>query len=294
MFEIYLPIANMMVDSLEIIILGIFVGFLAGLFGIGGGFIMVPLLNIVLGIPMNIAIGSNLTQVAATSSSGAVAHKKMGNIDMKLASLILMGSIVGVSLGVILLGSLKASPAFDLIIKGIYILLLTVIGLLMLVESALSAKRTEQRQIIVDISKKFQDIGFMSIELPKSGIRIPAFLPIMMGLGVGIIAGVTGIGGGFIMVPLLIYIVGVRTVIAIGTDIFQMIFLAAVGSIGHALNGNVDLYLAILMLIGSSIGAQFGARTTRRVKAAKIRLLLAVIITMVVLHLIMDVIGWFK
>ena len=150
MFEIYLPIANMTVNGLEILLLGALVGFLSGLFGVGGGFIMTPALNLVFGIPMNVAVGSSLTQMAATSSSGAVAHKKLGNVDMKLAFLILCGSVIGVQIGVMAVNYLESQGTSELVIKEIYVVMLTIVGALMIIESY---KAMQKRHEHIGISR---------------------------------------------------------------------------------------------------------------------------------------------
>ncbi|HIE33986.1 MAG TPA: sulfite exporter TauE/SafE family protein [Candidatus Altiarchaeales archaeon] len=295
MLEVYLPVANLVVDVFDIIILGIIVGLISGFFGIGGSFIMIPLLNVVFGIPMNVAIGSSLTQIAAMSSSGTVAHQRMGNIDFKLALFLLLGSLSGVSLGSILLNVMKKLPEFEITIKQIYILLLFFVSILMMTEFILSAlarglrvvdmEKQVKDKFVEPLSARIQSIRFMQTEFRKSGIIAPAFIPVLIGLFVGTIAGITGIGGGFIMTPLLIYILGISTVIAIGTDLFQMVFMSSLGSIWHATSGNVDIYLALLMLFGSSIGAQIGAKATGLVSAREIRVLLALIIIVVALGL---------
>jgi len=319
--------------------LGVLVGFLSGLFGVGGGFIMTPALNIVFGIPMNIAVGSSLTQMVATSSSGAVAHKKLGNVDMKLAFLILCGSVIGVQIGVVIVNYLESQGTSDLVIKEIYVVMLAIVGTLMIIESYRAMRKRHEHigisrtvmglkrikdvrgmddfrrvfrtkgetgegieekykfkeveeakdEITNPIIERVRNIKFMSIELKRAGIKIPIFLPVLLGLFVGILAGIMGVGGGFIMVPAMIYLLGVPTVVAIGTDLFQMVITASSGSIGHSLNGNVDIYLVVLMLIGSTIGAQFGAMASRRVKGPRIRLFFGVIIAVVMLRLLMDV-----
>ena len=336
MFEIYLPIANMTVNALYVILLGGLVGFLAGLFGVGGGFLMTPALNLGFGIPMPVAVGSDLTSIAATSSSGAVAHKKMGNVDLKLAGLILAGSIPGVLIGVEIVKYLKSRGIGDLVLKEIYVVLLVIIGTVMIVESYKAMKKRQEHlgisravmglkrlpnvrsmddftrvfktkdedkektgkfkeiedekdEITNPIVKKLSSIKFMSIELPRAGVKIPLFVPILLGLFVGTMAGMLGVGGGFIMVPAMIYLLGVSTVVAIGTDLVQMVITASVGSVGHALNGNVDLYLVIMILAGSTIGAQFGARASRTLKGPRIRLVFGSIIIMVMLMVLRDV-----
>ncbi|HEX55044.1 MAG: sulfite exporter TauE/SafE family protein [Candidatus Altiarchaeales archaeon] len=283
MLEIYLPVANMVVDAFGIILLGIFVGSISGFFGIGGNFIMIPLLNVVFGIPMNVAIGSSLTQIVAMSSSGTLAHQKMGNIDFKLAFFLLIGSLSGVSLGAILLNLLKELPEFDMMIKQIYIFILILIALIMIIETILSFAKNKKRWN--NFHLRIRSVEFLKIKFPTSGISVSLIFPIMVGFVVGVIVGLTGLSGGFIMTPLLIYILGIKTTTAIGTDLFQMVFMSSMGSILHAVSGNVDAYLVLLMLIGSSAGAQLGARATRMVSAQDIRVLLSLLILVVAIGL---------
>jgi hypothetical protein len=302
MFEIYLPIANMTVNALEIVGIGLLVGFLAGLFGVGGGFLMTPLLNMVIGIPMNVAVGSDLTQITATASSGAYAHRKMGNVEPKLALLIVSGSVIGAQVGVYLVNILKARGLSDLIIKEIYVVMLSVISIMLLSESfkALKAERAVKATsidggtavkdtIAIGLGPKFQSIKFASIYLPKADVHIPLFAPPTLGFAVGVMAGVMGVGGGFIMVPSLLYILGIPTLVAVGTDLFQMVITATSGSLAHAISGNVDFYLVLLILTGSTVGAQFGARTGKKLRGPKIRLLFGLIVVRVAIKMALSV-----
>lgn len=282
----YLPIANMTVNGLEVVFMGLVVGFLAGLFGVGGGFLMTPLLNMVIGIPMNVAVGSDLTQISATATSGAIAHRKMGNVEPKLALMILGGSVAGVQVGVHLVNILKEKGLSGLIIKEVYVVMLTLISFLILLESikTLRAQRLGTlsadggETVTMGIGSKIQKINIFSVHLSKANINVPVFVPPLIGFVVGILAGIMGVGGGFIMVPALLYVIGVPTMVAVGTDLFQMMITAASGSVGHALSGNVDFILVGLILTGSTVGAQFGAKASKKVGGPKLRLLFGLIV----------------
>jgi len=285
----------MEVNPIIVIGLGLIVGFLAGLFGVGGGFLMTPLLNLVVGIPMNVAVGSDLNQIVATASSGAYAHKKLGNVDIKLAGLILGGSIIGTQVGVRIVEILKAKGISDLVIKEIYVVMLGFIGTLMLVESIKALRKQKESnepevkdKIEVGLGHRLQKMEFMAIHLPNADVRIPLFVPPLLGFGVGVLAAIMGVGGGFIMVPSLIYILGIPTVVCIGTDLFQMVFTASAGTIAHALHGNVDFYLVLMIFMGSTIGAQLGARATKKVGGPRLRLLFGIIVFIVMLRLLIN------
>ncbi len=299
MFEIYLPIANLTVNGLEVILLGLLVGFLSGLFGVGGGFLMTPMLNIIFGIPMNVAVGSDLTQITATASSGAIAHRRMGNVEVRLALLILAGSVFGVQVGVQLVNILKTRGLSDLIIKEIYVVMLSIVSFILIAEGWKA--RGNARKAIANggehvrdkiefgLGTRIQNIKFMSMHLHKAEVSIPVFIPPLIGFVVGLLAGIMGVGGGFIMIPSLIYILGIPTLVAIGTDLFQMVITAASGSIGHALSGNVDLYLVLLILAGSTIGAQLGAKASRKVSGEKLRLIFGFMVLAVAVQLLHSV-----
>lgn len=293
MFEIYLPIANVTVNGIEVAAVGAAVGFLSGLFGVGGGFLMTPLLNLLLGIPMNVAVGSDLTQMTATASSGTIAHKKMGNIDMKLALLLLMGSIAGAQIGVYLVNALRDKGLSELVIKEVYVVTLGLIGLLLIVESVRSVNNGRAAKsgdgVALGIPSRIQGIKFFPVYLPVARVSAPVFIPPLIGIFVGIMMGFMGVGGGFVMVPALVYLLGVPTIIAIGTGLFQLVITAASGSFAHALSGNVDLILVIFLMVGSTIGAQFGARASTRVGGPWLRLVFGLLVMSVSLAMLLDV-----
>ncbi len=287
----------MTVNGLEVVLIGLVVGFLAGLFGVGGGFLMTPILNVVLGIPMNVAVGSDLTQISATATSGAIAHRKLGNVEPKLALMILGGSVIGVQVGVQLVNILKEKGLSGLVIKEVYVVMLTLISLLILSESIKTLRAKRRGTLAADggdtvsmgIGSKIQKINILSVHLPKANINVPIFVPPFIGFIVGILAGIMGVGGGFIMVPALLYVIGVPTMVAVGTDLFQMMITAASGSIGHALSGNVDFVLVGLILTGSTIGAQFGAKASKRVGGPRLRFLFGIIVFGVAIKLLLTI-----
>ena len=294
---VYLPIANIEVNPFLVIGIGLIVGFLAGLFGVGGGFLMTPLLNLVVGIPMNVAVGSDLNQIVATASSGAYAHRKLGNVDVKLAGFILAGSILGTQVGVRIMEILKAKGMSDLVIKEIYVVMLGIISAMMLIDSIKAIRKGKHREekekggrekIDTGLGPRLQKIKFMSVHLENADVTIPFFVPPLLGFGVGVLAAIMGVGGGFIMVPALIYILGIPTVVCVGTDLFQMVFTAAAGTIAHALHGNVDFYLVLMILTGSTIGAQLGARATKKVGGVGLRLLFGLLVFIVMLRLLVN------
>ena len=263
---------------------GFIIGALSGLFGVGGGFLLVPLLNIVFNIPYNIAIGSSLLQMVGTSTASALKHRSYGHIDYKLAGFILMGSVVGVELGARALMYLKnlgtitinasTISTMDFWISIIYIIILFLVGTSMFLESKKAKKRAPQGGIVKSvISQKIRNIKIPPIiSLPTSKIEsISIWNLIFLGFGVGILSGLLGVGGGFIMSPALIYLIGLPTSVAIGTDLFQIIFTAGYGAITHLLKGNIDFILVGCILVGSLVGSQLGAILNKKLRGAHIR-----------------------
>ncbi|MCK4436794.1 sulfite exporter TauE/SafE family protein [bacterium] len=299
MLTIYLPIANMEVNGIALLGLGLMVGFLVGLFGVGGGFLMTPMLNILFGIPYNVAVGSDLAQILGTSTSGAIRHRRLGNVDYKLAFLMVLGLVPGVEVGARIIQKLKfiasvdlwgkTITALDLFVPLAYIALLITIGTLIFRESR-GARRRPPRGGKVDsrLSRWARSFRLPPlISLPRSQVEsISIWILLLVSFFTGLVAGSLGVGGGFIMMPALIYLVGVPTTVAIGTDLLQIVFTAFYGTLTHALKGNVDIILVIPILLGGSIGAQFGAMVTRRLRGANIRYAFSILIWLVAIMLI--------
>ena len=264
--------------------IGFVIGVLSGLFGVGGGFLLVPLLNVVFNIPYNIAIGSSLLQMVGTATASTLKHRGYGHIDYKLAGFILIGSIVGVELGARVLMWLKkigtimihgtSINKMDLWINIVYVILLSLVGISMFLESK-KAKKREPRGGVVDtiFSQKIQNVKILPlISLPISNIEyISIYYLIVLGFGVGILSGLLGIGGAFILNPILIYLIGVPTSVAIGTSLFQTIFVSGYGALTHFFKGNVDFVLVACILTGSIIGSQLGARIHNNIRGAHVR-----------------------
>jgi uncharacterized membrane protein YfcA len=280
----YLPVAEMSANVFIFLAMGGAVGFLSGLFGVGGGFLMTPLL-IFSGIPPAVAVGTESAQIAASSVSGAFAQWRRKNIDFMMGGVLLAGGIVGSVLGVQLVGSLRRIGLFDFFVAVCYVTFLGVIGTLMLIESvntmrktraggAVSARRPGQHNWIHGLPLK--------LRFQRSKLYISAIPPLLIGLFVGLLAAIMGVGGGFIMVPAMIYLLRVPTNIVVGTSLVQIVFLTAATTVLHASqNQTVDVVLAVLLMLGGVIGAQFGAVAGERLKAEQLRFLLAALVLMV-------------
>jgi uncharacterized membrane protein YfcA len=276
---IHLPIAEIAVDPLIIVAIGAMVGFLSGLFGVGGGFLLTPLL-IFYGVPAAVAVSTQANQVMATSIAGASSHWREGTVDTRLGTLMLGGGFVGSTLGVGVFAWLRQLGVVDETISVLYIILLGVIGSLMAWESwqAISkrsggdpGRRTRLRAWMRGLPMKRR--------FPRSGLYISILPPLAVGFFVGLLAAVLGVGGGFILAPAMVYLLGVPTRVMVGTSLFQIIFLTAyVAFLQATFNGTVDLVLALMLMAGGVVGANFGAGLARRLKAAHLRLALAVIV----------------
>ena len=280
MFQIYLPIAEMSVDIFLLLGMGGAVGFLSGLFGVGGGFLMTPLL-IFIGVPPPIAVGSEVNQVVAASVSGFMAHWRRRQVDFKMGGVLLVGGMIGSAFGVWLFGLLRELGQIDLVISISYVFLLGSIGSLMMVESV----RTILRRRGDTAVRKKAHIHHWGHGLPfkmrfrTSRLYISAILPIALGFVVGVLASVLGIGGGFLLVPAMIYLLGIPVSVVIGTSLFQITFVTAVATILHASNTQtVDVLLAGLLTLGAVIGAQFGTRVGAELRGEELRGLLALVV----------------
>ena len=280
-----------MINCIGFIGTGFVIGILSGLFGVGGGFLLVPLLNVVFNVPYNIAIGSSLLQMVGTSTASTLKHRGYGHIDYKLAGFILMGSIVGVELGARVLMWLKkigtiiiygtSINKMDLWINIVYIILLSLVGISMFLESKKAKKRAPQGGVVDTIfSQKIQNAKIPPlISLPVSNIEyISICYLIVLGSGAGMLSGLLGIGGAFILNPALIYLIGVPTSIAIGTSLFQTIFVSGYGGLTHFFKGNVDFTLVVCVLVGSLVGSQLGAKIHNRLRGAYIRYYFSLVI----------------
>ena len=288
--QIYLPIAEMSVNVFLLLGMGGGVGFLSGMFGVGGGFLMTPLL-IFIGVPPPVAVGTEANQIVASSVSGVLAHWRRGNVDFKMGGVLLAGGFVGSTLGVFLFKVLRGLGQIDLVISLSYVIFLGIIGTLMLIEGV----RTMQRRKTAPTERRklHQHTWVHGLPLKmrfrRSKLYISAILPFGVGFLVGILAAIMGVGGGFIMVPAMIYLLGMPTSVVVGTSLFQIIFVTAnVTFLQAYANQTVDVVLALLLLIGAVIGAQFGARAGARLHGEQLRVLLAIMVLFVCLKLFYD------
>jgi uncharacterized membrane protein YfcA len=278
--EIYLPIAEISLDVTVLLILGASVGFLSGVFGVGGGFLLTPLL-IFIGVPPTVAVATSANQLVGASVSGALAHWRRGNVDFKMGLILLVGGIVGSFLGVWLFGVLRRIGQIELVIALSYILLLGTLGGLMLVEGTRAALR--RRRPGAGRRKLHQHTWVHGLPLKmrfrRSKLYISALLPLGLGFFVGILSAIMGVGGGFVMVPAMIYVLGMPTSVVPGTSLLQVIFVAASVTILQATNNRtVDLVLALVLLLGGVIGAQIGSRVGSKMRGEYLRILLAVLV----------------
>ena len=287
--QIYLPIAEVSVNAFLLLGLGGIVGILSGMFGVGGGFLMTPLLFFI-GIPPAVAVATEAVQIVASSFSGVLAHLRRKSVDLRMGTVLLIGGLVGAALGVLLFNYLKSLGQVDLLVKLCYVVFLGVIGGLMFVESWRAIRRSK----VVGgppLRKKHGWVHALpfKLKLRVSGLYISVIPPLIVGLLVGILAAIMGVGGGFIMVPAMIYLLGMPTKVVIGTSLFQIIFVTAFTTMLHATtNFTVDIVLAVLLLVGGVIGAQVGARIGVKMKAEQLRILLAIMVLVVCGKLALD------
>jgi uncharacterized membrane protein YfcA len=288
--QIYLPIAEMSVNAFIILGMGGGVGLLSGLFGVGGGFLMTPLL-IFIGIPSAVAVGTEANQIVASSVSGVLAHWRRGNVDVKMGAMLLLGGVFGSTFGVWLFTLLRGIGQIDLVIKLSYVVLLSIIGGLMLSESIRAFLR-RRKQTPTKRHHHYWVHGLpLKMRFRKSRLYISAILPVGVGFVVGVLSAIMGVGGGFVMVPAMIYLLGMPTVVVVGTSLFQIIFVTANVTVLQAVsNQTVDIVLALLLLVGGVIGAQIGARFSTRLQGEQLRGLLALLVLMVCLKLTYDLV----
>jgi uncharacterized protein len=288
--EIYLPIAELSVDLFVLLVLGAFVGFLSGVFGVGGGFLLTPFL-IFIGVPPAVAVASSANQLIGASVSGVLGHWRRGNVDFKMGTVLLAGGLLGSLLGVWVFSLLRRIGQIELVINLSYIVLLGTLGGLMLMESVRTLLR--RRQPGASRRKLHQHTWMHGLPLKmrfrRSKLYISALLPLGLGFGIGILSAVMGVGGGFVMVPAMIYMLGMPTMVVPGTSLFQIIFVAASVTILQSVNNRtVDILLTLVLLIGGVLGAQFGTRMGSRLRGEQLRGLLALIVLAVAAKLAAD------
>ncbi|HWK45396.1 MAG TPA: sulfite exporter TauE/SafE family protein [Stellaceae bacterium] len=288
--EVYLPIAQVSLDVFVLLGLGAAVGFLSGVFGVGGGFLLTPLL-IFIGVPQAVAVSSSANQLVGASVTGVLGHWRRGNVDFKMGFVLVVGGFFGSLLGVWLFSVLKRLGQIDLMISLSYVLLLGSLGGLMLVESVRAVLRLRRAGGVrrrLHQHTWFHGLPF-KMRFRRSKLYISALLPLTLGFGIGILSSLMGVGGGFIIVPAMIYILGMPTNVVPGTSLFQTIFISASVTILQAItNQTVDALLAMLLLIGAVVGVQYGARFGARLRGEYLRVLLALIILAVGAKLLVD------
>ena len=287
--QIYLPIAEVSVNAFLLFGLGGLVGILSGMFGVGGGFLMTPLLFFI-GIPPAVAVATGSNQIVASSVSGLLAHLKRKTVDLRMGTVLLIGGLFGAAMGIAIFNHLRALGQVDLLVQLCYVVFLGTIGALMLVESLRALQRAKKPGAKITRRKH----GWVStlpfkMKFRVSGLYISVIPPLMVGWAVGVLAGIMGVGGGFIMVPAMIYMLGMPTKVVIGTSLFQIIFVATFTTLSHAItNETVDVVLALFLLIGGVIGAQFGTQIGLKMKAEQLRVFLAVLVLAVCIKLGLD------
>jgi uncharacterized protein len=292
--DLYLPIANLSVNALVIIGLGGLVGLLSGMFGVGGGFLTTPLL-IFYGIPPTVAAASAATQVTGASVSGVFAHARRKGIDFHMGAVMVVGGVLGSGAGAIIFRLLQESGQIDTVIAIIYVIMLGSIGFMM----ARDAVRTlvAERTGVPIVARKRRHHPLVAA-LPfrwrfyRSGLYISPLAPLLLGFGTGILTVLLGVGGGFVMVPAMLYLLGMPTQVVVGTSLFQILFVTMSATMIHATTTKaVDIVLAGLLLVGSVIGAQYGARLALKMKPEYLRGLLALIVLIVAIRMALGL-GW--
>lgn len=286
--QIYLPIAEVSVNAFLLLGLGGMVGLLSGMFGVGGGFLITPLLFFI-GVPPAVAVATGANQVVASSVSGVLAHLKRKTVDMRMGTVLMVGGMLGSAFGIWLFNVLSRLGQIDLTVQLSYVVFLGIVGAMMLQESLRSLYRARNAVPV----KRSQHLWVhrlpLKVKFRASGLYISVIPPMMVGFGVGVLAAVMGVGGGFIMVPAMIYLLGMPTKVVVGTSLFQIIFVTAFTTFMHALtNQSVDMMLALMLIVGGVIGAQIGAQLAVKLKAEQLRVLLALLVLSVALKLTYD------
>ena len=292
--QIYLPIAEISVHILLVLGLGGALGLLSGLFGVGGGFLMTPLL-IFIGVPPSVAVGTQAAQTVASSVSGVLAHTRRGNVDFTMGAVLTAGGFVGAVMGVWLFNVLQAAGHIDLTISLGYVVFLGFVGGFMMIESLPGVLKRRPAALSLAARGPGRHMWMhglpFKIRFKRSKLYVSALLPLAIGWLVGALVAMMGVGGGFLMVPAMIYLLGMPTQVVIGTSLFQITFVTAGTALLQAtVNQSVDIVLALLLLIVGVVGAQIGARLSGRIKGEHLRVMLAIIVLGVAIRLALDLV----
>jgi uncharacterized membrane protein YfcA len=285
--QVYLPIAEMSVDAMLLLGIGFGVGWLSGLFGVGGGFLLTPLL-ILVGIPAPVAVASGANQTLGASVSGLIAQWRRGNVDPRMGLVLLAGGFLGSALGVTLFAWLRRQGQVDLAVSIFYIVVLGSVGGLMVRESVRAILRRRRSGGPARLHAHLWMHGLpFKLRFRKSRLYISVIPPMVVGFGIGVLSAVMGVGGGFMLVPAMIYLLGMPTAVVIGTSLFQVVFVAANVTLLQAVQtGSVDIVLTLLLLLGGVAGAQFGASMGTRLRGEETRALLGLLVLGVALSLL--------
>ncbi|MDX6749942.1 sulfite exporter TauE/SafE family protein [Geminicoccaceae bacterium 1502E] len=291
--DIYLPVAEMSVNLFLVLGLGGIVGFLSGVFGVGGGFLMTPLL-IFIGIPPAVAVGSGTTQILASSVSGVLAHLRRGTLDLRMGAVLVGGGILGSAIGILVFQWLRAIGRIDTFVTLSYVFFLGSVGLMMFWESLTALVRTRKKGAPRRrLHQHYWVHGLpLKMRFPQSRLYISALIPLVTGAGIGLLTAIMGVGGGFLLIPAMIYFIGMPTSVVVGTSLFQLAFVSAGTAFMHAVqNYTVDIMLAILMIAGGVIGTQFGTRVSALLRGEQLRVLLSLIVLAVGARLAWDLVA---
>lgn len=295
MWHMYLPIAGNSVNILTIFGLGGFVGLLSGIFGVGGGFLMTPLL-MMFGIPATVAAASDSNQIVGASTSGTLAHWRLGNVDVKMGLLLLIGGIVGGTFGVQIIKILRAMGNADFLITMTYVIMLGGVGGYMFIESLQSMKKQKTGKATAEVSPK-KESGYARLlkaipfqtSFERSGVNMSLLIPLLLGILVGILAAIMGVGGGFIMVPVMVYLLRMPMHVVVGTSLFQILFTCVNVTVMQArTNHTVDFVLALLLLLGSTLGAQIGTKVGKKLHGDQLKVLLASLVLLVCVKMLLS------
>lgn len=278
---VYLPISGTEINGFALILLGFTVGVIGGFFGVGGAFMVTPALN-VFGFPMAYAIGTDMAHIAGKSIVATAKHGKFGNVDVKLGVLMILGTVIGIEVGATLIMWLEKIGRIGPIVRTVYVILLFGLGLYMLIEYIRNARGVSKGTAPADVGKSKLALRMQQINLPPminlkvSGFKISLWIILGVGVLTGFLAGFLGVGGGFIRMPALMYVIGSPTKVAVGTDLFEVMFSGAYGAFSYAMKGRVEILAAIIMLVGAAVGAQIGATATLYARGTIIRLYFAI------------------